>query len=121
MDFPLDMKNLQNVNLLEYSATMRHVAHDYYHEAFVDTLSIFINWVSITLLFDNIRVFSYFWNTLKYMYGLVNLSVFYFFILSAGLAFANMAFNISYDQTYLSYTNSFAQTLIPFGNSYKQN
>ena len=101
-------EKLVDVNLLEFSANMRNIAHSYYDEAFIDTLSLILNWVSITLLFENIRVFAIFWRTLKNMYALVNVSFAYFIILCSGLTFANMAFNMSNDGRYLSFINSFA-------------
>ena len=76
---------------------MRGVSQLYYLEAFIDTLSIFCNFISITLLFDNFRVFAYFWRTLKSMYNLVNLSVGTFIILCSGLSFANMSVNVYSD------------------------
>lgn len=117
MSLPVAQDSFGNINFQDYSSTMRNVAKSYYNEAFVDTLSIFINWVSITLLFENILVFVYFWRTLKNMYALVNLSLAYFIILCAGLTFANMAFHVSSDGRYLSFTNAFAMTLIPFATS----
>ena len=101
-------EKLVDVNLLEFSANMRNIAHSYYDEAFIDSLSLILNWISITLLFENIRVFAIFWRTLKNMYALVNVSFAYFIILCSGLTFANMAFNMSNDGRYLSFINSLA-------------
>mmetsp|Transcript_14181 Transcript_14181/g.19275 ORF Transcript_14181/g.19275 Transcript_14181/m.19275 type:complete len:297 (+) Transcript_14181:466-1356(+) len=127
MSMQLEAKNMYDelelppvnpaINLLDYGSKMRQLATSYYYEVFIDSLSIFFQWVNITLLFQNVRVFAYFWNTLKSMYGLVNLSVAYFVILASGLTTASISLSAGYDARYLSFVMAFSVTLIPFGSS----
>ena len=98
----------------EQAAALRELGITYYNETFIDSLSIFFQWLNITLLFQNVRVFAYFWGTLKSSVALVNLSLAYFMLLVSGLTIGNMSIYAGYSTRYLNFFMAFSYTLIPF-------
>ena len=111
--------DFSQVNLQEQAAKLRNIARASYHEAFSDSLSIFLSFMCTTLVFRNQRVFHILWNTFLNNFKLVNICFAYYLLLAMGLTFAKMSFNAGFDGSYLHFVLAFCQMLLPIQAPYK--